>query len=355
MTSIQANGYNIHFNDKAYNSLNTHISEKKYSSIYLIVDENSNEHCAPKLLSALATEIPIEIIEIESGESSKNIETCIEIWRILTDFGADKKCLILNLGGGVITDLGGFIASTYKRGVDFINIPTSLLAMVDASIGGKNGIDLDHLKNQIGTVTVPQMIVIDSGYLETLPQNQMRSGLAEMLKHGLIADRNYWERFFRLNEIDFSEFDDLIYKSILIKNQIVTEDPKENGIRKSLNFGHTIGHALESYFNINSEKKPLLHGEAIAIGMVLEAFISKEKKLISIKEFEEIEQTIFSVFPTITLNEEDILQVINLLKYDKKNEYGNIHFSLLNNIGMIKINQTVDNGLIYRSLEKLKS
>ena len=210
MQSISANGYPIYFTETGYNALNETLSTQQYSSIFILVDSHSNTHCLPNFLPNLATEIPIEIIEFESGESSKNIETCVQIWEALTELGADRKSLIINLGGGVVTDLGGFVASTFKRGIDFIHVPTTLLAMVDASVGGKNGVDLGHLKNQIGVINVPKMVLIDSTYLETLPQNEMRSVLAEMLKHGLIYDANYWKQFLDLSQLDFADFDSLI-------------------------------------------------------------------------------------------------------------------------------------------------
>ena len=248
MQTIIANGYSVEFNEKGYQELNKHLSENKYSKIFIIVDSNTNEFCLPNFLPLLETELAVEIIEFENGESFKNIETCVSIWNVLTELGADRKSLIINLGGGVVTDLGGFVASTYKRGIHFINVPTTLLSMVDASVGGKNGVDLGNLKNQIGVINVPKMVIIDTNYLETLPQNEMRSGLAEMLKHGLIYDKAYWEKFLDLNTSHLQDLDALIHKSVVIKNEIVMQDPNENGIRKALNFGHTLGHAIESYF-----------------------------------------------------------------------------------------------------------
>ena len=235
MQTIQANVYSIFFSETGYEALNQILIEEKYSSIFVIVDSHSNDYCLPQFLPHLATEIAIEIIEFESGESSKNIEICVQIWEALTELGADRKSVIINLGGGVVTDLGGFVASTFKRGIDFIHVPTTLLAMVDASVGGKNGVDLGNLKNQIGVINVPKMIIVDSSYLETLPKNEMRSGLAEMLKHGLIQDEAYWKQFTDLQRLDFVDFDALIYQSILIKNKIVMQDPTEDGIRKDLN------------------------------------------------------------------------------------------------------------------------
>jgi len=355
MSFIQANGYPIYCNELAYESLNAYLSENKYSSIFVIVDTHSNEFCLPNFLANLATEIAIEIVEFDSGESSKNIETCVEIWKVLTELGADRKSLIINVGGGVVTDLGGFVASTFKRGIDFINVPTTLLAMVDASVGGKNGVDLGNLKNQIGVINVPKMVLIDTSYLETLPQHEMRSGLAEMLKHGLIYDKNYWEQFLDLSAIDFADFDDLILQSIAIKNSIVLEDPTENGIRKALNFGHTLGHAIEGYFLESKHKTTLLHGEAIAAGMILEAHISMEKKLISAGEYLQIKSGIKNIFDDIIFEESDLSPILDLLIHDKKNEYGSIQFALLNGIGNTKINQTVENELIENAFADYKS
>ncbi len=355
MQSIQANGYPIYFNETGYEALNQQIFEGNYSTIFILVDSHSNEFCLPKFLPVIATEVAIEIIEFESGESSKTIETCVQIWNVLTELGADRKSLILNLGGGVVTDLGGFVASTFKRGIDFIHVPTSLLAMVDASVGGKNGVDLGALKNQIGVINVPKMVLIDSGYLETLPQNEMRSGLAEMLKHGLIFDAAYWKQFLDLSRLDFADFDELIYKSIEIKNTIVMQDPTENGIRKALNFGHTLGHAIESYFLENENKKTLLHGEAIAAGMILESYISLQKNWITAPEYEQIKTTINGIFEPIVFEENDLTPILELLIHDKKNEYGTIQFALIEGIGKIKINQTAEKQLLIEAFADYKS
>ena len=355
MNTIQAADYSIVFNENAYTALNLILQENNYSKIFLIVDENTNEFCLPEFLPHLATKIPLEIIELESGEINKNIQTCSEVWRILTDLGADRKSLILNLGGGVITDLGGFVASTFKRGIDFINVPTTLLGMVDASVGGKNGVDLDALKNQVGTITNPKLVVINARFLETLPQNQMRSGLAEMLKHGLIYDKKYWKHFSDLSQLDTSDLDVLIHEAIAIKNHIVQKDPKENGIRKALNFGHTLGHAIESYFLESQEKTTLLHGEAIAIGMILESYLSFQKNLITSEEYFEIKETIKSIFGTVEISQEDLTPICDLLIHDKKNEYGKIQFALLDGIGNIKINQEVATDIIMSAFADYKS
>lgn len=351
MTPIQSNTYTIYFNDSSFAYLENLLQPDVYSKIFVLVDENTNEYCLPYFLSNLPTEIEIEIIEIEAGEEHKNMYTCMDLWHTLIDLEADRKSILLNLGGGVITDIGGFIASTFKRGIDFINIPTTLLAMVDASVGGKNGVDLGSLKNQIGVINEPKAVIILSKFLETLPSNQMRSGLAEMLKHGLIFDKLYWDKLKNLNDLNTDDLDVLIKQSIEIKNEIVSKDLKENGIRKALNFGHTLGHAIESYFLESEDEKQLLHGEAIAIGMILESHLSYQSNLITKEDFAEIKYIITDVFEKIQFNESDILKIMNLLVFDKKNEFGNVQFTLLNKIGESKINQIVDESFILLAFE----
>lgn len=346
---------NVIFVHNGYSNLNKYLAEKSISKIFIIVDENTNEHCLPYFLPQLETDISFEIIELEAGEENKTIETCVNVWEVLTELGADRKSLVINLGGGVITDMGGFIASTFKRGLAFINIPTTLLSMVDASVGGKNGIDLGGLKNQIGTITQPDMVLIDTSYLQTLSQREMRSGLAEMLKHGLIANKEHWMKFKNLSEINFDEFDSLIEESVAIKAKIVTEDPKENGIRKTLNFGHTLGHAIETYFLENPSKERLLHGEAIACGMILESFLSFKKQILTFEEFLEIKNQIKSIYEPISFAPNDINEIINLLIHDKKNEFGIVQFSLIDKIGHCLINQTIDNSIILEAFEDYKN
>lgn len=355
MQSIKAHEYEIHFNEQSYSFLNAYLASAHYSKLFVLVDTHTYSNCLPYFLAQIATEIEIEVIEIESGESHKTIETCVQLWHSLTELGGDRKSLLFNLGGGVISDIGGFVASTFKRGIDFINIPTTLLAMVDASIGGKNGVDLDHLKNQIGVINSPNAVLIDTKFLATLPQNEMRSGLAEMLKHGLIFDKVYWQKFSDLSQLFSDDLDKLIFESVIIKNTIVSKDPTENGIRKALNFGHTLGHAIESYFLESSTKKTLLHGEAIAIGMILESFLSMEKKLISKVEYLEIKSVILSLFDRIDLEEDDINPILSLMLHDKKNEYGKVQFALLDGIGKISINQFVENEIIKSAFEDYKT
>ena len=351
MQTITANNYSVYFDLEGYETLAELLIPSRYSKIFILVDENTSQYCLPHLLNNLVTEIEIEIIELEVGEIHKNIETCTEVWGALSELGGDRKSVLINLGGGVISDLGGFVACTFKRGIDFINIPTTLLSMVDASIGGKNGVDLGNLKNQIGIIREPKAVIVDTQFLNTLPQNEMRSGLAEMLKHGLIFDKKYWDKFKDLKDLHTEDLNQLIHQSIQIKNTIVCEDLTENGIRKSLNFGHTLGHAIESYFLENDAKTTLLHGEAIAVGMILESYISREKNLLTNEEYQEIKYIINDVFEKIEFTPFDIEKIIELLIFDKKNEFGKVQFALLDGIGKIKINQESDNTLIYKAFE----
>ena len=349
MNSIETKAYKVHFNSKGYDELNHYIDINNFSKIFILVDANTHEHCLPAFMSDLQTSISIEIIEIEAGEHFKTIDTCVGVWNALSELNADRKCLLLNLGGGVVTDLGGFIASTFKRGIKYINVPTSLLAMVDASVGGKTGVDLGPLKNQIGVINSGDIVLIDTSFLNTLPQNQLKSGLAEMLKHGLIKDREYFETLTDLSKLTLNDLDGLIHESIVIKKNIVTEDPNEQGIRKHLNFGHTLGHAIESYFLKSENKNPLLHGEAIVIGMILECFLSVKLLGFSEADLISITDAFNTIYKPVTFEDDDYAPIIEFLKYDKKNEHGNINFVLLEAIGQPKIDCLVSNELIIDS------
>lgn len=346
MKSIITNNSMIHFNEVCYTSLNVHLKENNFSKIFILVDENTHKNCLPYFLANLETNIVIEIIEIEAGEIHKNIDTCSGVWNTLSDLDADRKSLLINVGGGVITDLGGFVASTFKRGIAYINVPTSLLSMVDASVGGKTGVDLGHLKNQIGVISLPNLVLIDTHFLKTLPKNQMQSGLAEMLKHGLISDEIYWNKFKDLPKLSLDNLDELIYESVIIKKKVVEEDPFENGLRKTLNFGHTLGHAIESYFLSNPKKKDLLHGEAIIIGMILASYISSELVGFSKQTTQEIKTLFLEYYGRVHIDEDEYMKIIELLKYDKKNNHGNINFVLLERIGNPKTDCLVDNAII---------
>ena len=355
MTSITTDSYAVHFNATGYEELNNYLKDNRFSKIFIIVDNNTHDHCLPHFMSKLETDLDCEIIEIEAGEVNKNIDTCVGVWNALSELGADRKSLIINVGGGVVTDLGGFVACTFKRGLKYINVPTSLLAMVDASVGGKTGVDLGALKNQVGVISSGDMVLVDTSFLDTLPQNQLKSGLAEMLKHGLIYDPLYWNKFLDLSNLSLIDLDDLIHASVQIKNTIVTADPYEHGLRKTLNFGHTLGHAVESYYLSETDKEQLLHGEAIAIGMIMETYISAELLGFPKQEMEIIKETFLKIFNKVSIDASDYDAIIELLKYDKKNEHGNINFVLLENIGVPKIDCLVENDLLIKAFEYYNS
>ena len=341
----------IYCNDNPWSLLRTGIEKLNPTKIFILVDTNTHKHCYELFIKKSSINTPVETIIMSSGEKNKTIYTCMDIWTTLSEKGADRSSLLINLGGGVVTDLGGFVASTFKRGIEFINIPTSLLAMVDASIGGKNGIDLGELKNQIGVVNNPRFVIVDPTFLNTLPKHEITSGFAEMLKHALIDSKDYWEELQGFDITNLKNTHNLIWKSIKIKNNIVTQDPKELGARKVLNFGHTLGHAIESYCLESKSRPTLLHGEAIAIGIVLATYISSalvgfdKNKLASVTAF------ILTNFKKQTFNKQDIESIIALLKHDKKNKAGAVLFVLLEGFGKTHINKEVPNSLIKEAFD----
>lgn len=352
MNSISTKNAVVHFNSDVYTELNNYVKTKNPSKIFVLVDTNTHDLCLPQFLERLESgDIIVEVMEMPNGEDHKTIDICMGVWEALSEYNADRKSLLINLGGGVVTDLGGFVASTYMRGIAYINIPTSLLAMVDASVGGKTGVDLGALKNQVGVINEGEMVGVDTSFLNTLPQNEMVSGFAEMLKHGLIYDKDYWHTLTHLENLDISDLDQLIYDSVIIKNKVVTDDPTEQGLRKILNFGHTLGHAIESYFLENADKTPLLHGEAIAIGMLMEAFISTKICDLSKEELNVISEGILKTFAKVDINKQDQEIIINLLKHDKKNSHGVVKFVLLDAIGKPKIDCVVSNELILEAFD----
>jgi 3-dehydroquinate synthase len=355
MNTLSLKNYKIAFQEEAYTELNQLIKDECYSSIYILVDSNTNEYCSKFLSEKIEAEVKIEWIEIEPGEEHKTISTCNEIWKTLSETGADRKSLIINLGGGIVTDIGGYAASCFKRGIDFVHVPTTLLGMVDAAIGGKNGVNLDSLKNQIGIIRVPRLVLIDVGYLATLPAEEMRSGLAEMLKHGLIANADDFFAFQDLSQFQVDKLPELIRDSIQIKTKIAEEDPHEKGLRMALNFGHTLGHAIESYHMEEVSKTKLLHGEAVAIGMILALKLSVEVLQFDELKCDQASQIITTYFKPVEFSEEDISKIKTYLKHDKKNSAGNINFVLLEAIGQPKINCKVSDEQIKKAFAYYKS
>jgi len=314
-------------------SIRNFLSDKKYSKIAVICDENTEEHCLPIVLDALPEHYLLRII---SGEENKHLGTCEQLWMALTEAGFDRKGLVINLGGGVIGDMGGFVASTYKRGLHFLNIPTTLLSQVDASVGGKLGIDFNGFKNHIGLFAEPQNVLIDTCFYATLPKKELRSGFAEVIKHGLIYDQSYWEKI-KTVELENVVWSELVTRSIEIKKEVVIADPFESGLRKILNFGHTIGHAVESYFLDKGEQR-LLHGEAIAVGMICEAYLSQKYTGLKTEELDDIVSFLINVYEPVGIDKSLFDEIVGLTLQDKKNEGEAIQFSLLKGIGECKVN-----------------
>lgn len=334
--------------EKAYELLNL----DKYSSVIVLADGNLGDNLIDRLRKPLEkTASKIKLIKVPPGEENKTLETVGSIAEQMRDFGADRKSYVINFGGGVIGDMGGFVAGIYMRGIDFAQIPTTLLAQVDSSIGGKTAVDLEKYKNILGLVIQPKAVIIDVDILETLPDVQFRSGMAEIIKHGLILDKEFFEKVTAkdLKHYSKEELIDILAKSCEIKSSIITEDPMEKGLRKILNFGHTIGHAVET-LSFKTDK-PLFHGEAVSIGMVAEAVISREMGLLSNEEFRQIEQVLKKSGLPISysgLNKDEIRKV---MQSDKKTEGGKLNFSLLKGIGKCIYNQQPSEEIVTAGIE----
>ena len=346
MKTIQSDNYPIYFED-SITGLVKFIKAGNYSRFFILTDENTTVHCLPAIKGQLGDMDNYDLIEINAGEESKDIAFCIGIWKMLIDFGADRKSLMINLGGGVISDMGGFVASTFKRGIDFVHVPTTLLSQVDASVGGKTGIDIDSIKNIVGTFTQPKAVFIAYDFLKTLPPRQILSGLTEMLKHGLIMDADYWKALRSSGLKQPSE--ELIYRSVEIKNKVVIEDPIEQGIRKALNFGHTIGHAVETN-SLLTDSNPLTHGEAIAIGMICEAYLAHKKTGLSKAELDEIVEVISGLYPKYPLAATNYQTLLTIMLKDKKNQSGKINCTLLNSIGKCNLDNICTDAELCESL-----
>ncbi len=289
------------------------------------MDVNTEKFCYPLLKDALPAH---EVISIEAGEEHKNLEACQQVWDKLTHFHFDRHSLLLILGGGVIGDLGGFCAATFKRGIDFVLLPTTLLAQVDASVGGKLGIDFQQYKNHIGVFCEPAATLISPTFLNSLPERELRSGFAEIIKHCLISDRSMWD-VLKKKSLTNQDWNVLIPHSVAFKKEVVETDPKEGGLRKILNFGHTVGHAVESYFLSTNR---IFHGEAIAVGMICESFIGWKKNLLTKEELDEISAYLKQVYPTVTLPSAR-QPILDLMSQDKKNKGNRILMALTKGIG----------------------
>ena len=326
------------------------ISECEHDRIFVLTDETTQQLCWPKIKNFKALKNSTPII-IKATDTHKNLDTLSQVWQALSNGGATRHSLMINLGGGMVTDLGGFAASTFKRGIDFINIPTKLLAMVDASVGGKTGINFGGLKNEIGVFSDSRFVIINTQFLDTLDHDNICSGYAEMLKHGLISDERTWAELmtFDLDTPDLSQLQRMVAESIKVKERIVEADPHEHGIRKALNLGHTMGHAFESF--AMRRGTPILHGYAVAYGLVSELYMSARKTAFPTDRMHQTVRFIRENYGTINITCDDYPTLIELMHHDKKNTSGIINFTLLGNVGDIRINQTANEEEIKEALD----
>ena len=317
--------------------------------VFMVVDENTRRHCLPQLsqLSALSD---VPVLELQEGEENKNLESVVKVWNFLEENNADRKSLLINLGGGMLSDLCGFAASCFKRGLHFVNIPTTLLSQVDASVGGKTGINFNGLKNEIGVFNQPQTVIIASRFLTSLTKEHLLSGYAEMLKHGLIRSKEHWDELmaYDLQNIDYEMLNAMIGRSVAIKEHFVVKDPTEQNIRKALNLGHTVGHAFESL--ALKQGRPIMHGYAVAYGLVVELYLSAQKAGFPIDEAEEISGWLLRTYGRFNIDRSDFEALYQKMTKDKKNEAGRINFTLIPRIGEVEINIDCEKQLIFDGL-----
>ncbi len=345
MITLALSSYNIHVGD-FWAAWKRFLGEKKYSHVFILVDEHTEKLC----LAPNRAHFPenAHVISISAGEQHKNLETTQIIWKEMFGALADRQALLVNLGGGVIGDMGGFCAATFKRGFDFVQMPTTLLAQVDASIGGKLGIDFAQVKNSIGVFCNPKAVFIAPEFLATLPNREKLSGFAEIIKHALIADVKQWDALKKIENIEAVDWASYIVPSLKIKQHIVEIDPFEKRERKALNFGHTVGHAVESF--ALQTPAPLTHGEAIAVGMICELYLSKKVLGLNEKTLEDITRFILRLYGKHDLKQKNFDTLVALMQQDKKNEKQKINFSLIPSVGNVTVNVTTTEADIKESL-----
>lgn len=330
--------------------LQNFLQSVKYDKLFVLTDSNTLELCLPML-----KEVPqlqgAPVITVEAGDTNKNIEQVTAIWMRLCNEGASRNSLLLNVGGGMITDMGGFVAATFKRGIHSVNVPTTLMASVDAAVGGKTGINFNGLKNEIGSFYPPLCVLIDSSFLKTLDRDNLLSGYAEMVKHALISNMETYHAIlsFDLDRVDYTLLNQMVAQSVAVKERIVEEDPKEMGIRKALNLGHTVGHAYES-LSFRKER-PVLHGHAVAAGLVSELYLSYKKCGFPMEILSQVVYYLKKYYPPFFFNCDDYEALYELMTHDKKNEGGIINFTLLSQVGEVQINQSVTKEKVLESFD----
>ena len=331
------------------NELVSALSECEHDKLFVLTDTTTQEKCLPVLQKFYCMK-EAKVITIPASDSHKDIESLMMVWKGLQEGGASRHSCMINLGGGMVTDLGGFAASTFKRGINFINIPTTLLAMVDASVGGKTGINFGGLKNEVGVFNDSKFVILDTEFLKTLDAKNICSGYAEMLKHGLISTEAMWEELvsFDLATPDLKLLQRMVGDSVKVKERIVEQDPHEKGIRKALNLGHTFGHAFESWA---LKRKPILHGYAVAFGLIPELYLSVAKTGFPTEKMRQTVTFIKENYGTLNITCDDYDELIELMHHDKKNQNGIINFTMLGAIGDIRINQTATTEEIKEALD----
>jgi 3-dehydroquinate synthase len=340
---------NIIFSQKVAFELEKIVQQFPSGKVFLLTEEVPQRLCLP-LVAEVAEKYGIKTISILGGETNKSIRSVEQVWEFLSKNGADRKSLLINIGGGMLTDLGGFAASTFKRGMAFVNIPTTLLAQVDASLGGKTGINFNGLKNEIGVFKEPGAVIINTNFLKTIDYENFLSGYAEMLKHGLIKSPEHWEELmiYNLDNIDYASLQEIIAHSVAVKEWHVANDLTEQNIRKALNFGHTVGHAFESYALHSG--RPILHGFAVVYGMIAELYLSAKICGFPQTQLDEISNWMLDIYGKFEIETSDYDALYELMTHDKKNEGSRINFTLITKIGEVAINQDCSKELIFEAL-----
>ena len=330
-------------------SLTSAVSECERDRTFVLVDETTEKLCLPQIAGFDCVK-GTKTITICATDEHKTLESLAHVWSCLQSGGATRHSLLINLGGGMVTDLGGFAASTFKRGINYINIPTTLLSMVDASVGGKTGINFGGLKNEIGVFNNARSVILDTTFLKTLDHENICSGYAEMLKHGLIATEAMWAELvnFDLSKPDYQQLSRMLADSVQVKERIVEQDPTEKGLRKALNLGHTIGHAFES---LALQRRPILHGYAVAYGLVCELYLSCTKTGFPTDKMRQTVRFINENYGQMPITCDDYPTLLELMTHDKKNVAGEINFTLLGGVGDIRINQTATKEEIFEALD----
>lgn len=353
MNNNSAYNANIIVTRELESELGKIISRYPKDKVFLVTEQNCDHLCVPLIKQTPGFDYFKKIV-IPSGEENKKLSSVEKIWLFLSQNGADRKSLVVNLGGGMLTDLGSFAASTMKRGMDFVNIPTTLLAQVDASVGGKTGFNFNGLKNEIGVINQPNTVLIDTRFLKTIDVQNFISGYAEMIKHGLIDSPEHLKevRNFDLINIDYELLQGIIARSVGIKDTYVFRDPSEHNIRKALNFGHTIGHSFESF--AMASEHPVLHGYAVGYGMIAELYLSHKVCGLPLSTLNDLSAWLIDIYGKYTIDESQFEALYQLMTHDKKNEGARVNFTLISSVGEVAINQNCDKGLIFEALDYFK-